>query len=102
MIKAVARDANGPMVILGLSGENVTRLMADEPILVDLAELGLAPLRIAIIGGRTETDIVWQLSRQYGPMPFTCPVCRHTSHHPADRKYGYCGHCHDYTASPEA
>lgn len=67
MIKAVARDAAGqPLVILGLSGENMTRLMADEPILINLADLGLPPLRIAIVGGRTETDIANQLSQQYG------------------------------------
>lgn len=67
MIKAVVRDTTGqPLVILGLSGENMTRLMADEPILINLADLGLPPLRIALIGGRTETDIADQLTRQYG------------------------------------
>jgi hypothetical protein len=37
-----------------------------------------------------------------GPSSFTCPVCGRTSHHPMDRKYGYCGACHDYTGTPEA
>lgn len=74
VIKAVGRDAAGqPVVILGLSGENVTRLMADEPILINLAELGLAPLRIAIIGGRTEETIAAQLAQHYGPLPTTPP-----------------------------
>lgn len=33
-------------------------------------------------------------------MPFTCPRCSRTSHHPADERFGYCGNCHDFTASP--
>lgn len=67
MIKAVVRDPFGkPTVILGLSGENMTRLMADEPILINLADLGLPAQQIAIIGGRTEADIAAQLTAQYG------------------------------------
>lgn len=100
MIKAVLRDRTGPVVLLGLSGENVTRLMAGEPILVNLAELGLPPLRIALTGGRTEADIMQQLEQQYGPLPFTCPRCSKTSHHPDDKRYGYCANCHDYTGAP--
>jgi hypothetical protein len=100
MIKAVLRDRQGPVVLLGLSGENVTRLMADEPIHVDLAELGLPGLRIALIGGRTETDIANQLEQHFGPLPFTCPRCTKTSHHPDDKRHGYCANCHDYTGTP--
>jgi hypothetical protein len=66
VIKAVARDATGPIVILGLSGENMTRLMADEPIVLNLADLGLPAQRIVIIGGRTEADIAVQLTGRYG------------------------------------
>lgn len=98
MIKATARDSTGQaIVILGLSGENMTRLMADEPILLNLADLGLPPLRVLLLGGRTETDIAQQLTQRYGPLPFTCPRCNRTSHHPQDREYGYCANCHDYT-----
>lgn len=101
MIKAVARGPGGqPTVLLGLSGENVTRLMAGEPIAFSLAELGLPPLRIAILGGRTETDIAQQLEQHYGPLPFTCPRCGKTSPHPDDKRHGYCGACHDYTGAP--
>lgn len=101
MIKAVLRTALGqPVILLGLSGENVTRLMADEPIKINLAELGLPPLQIAIVGGRTEDDIAQQLGTNYGPLPFLCPRCRRTSHHPDDKRYGYCAHCHDYTGAP--
>jgi hypothetical protein len=35
------------------------------------------------------------------PQGFTCPRCTHTSHHPLDRRYGYCGRCHEYTGTPE-
>lgn len=35
------------------------------------------------------------------PLPFTCPVCRRTSHHPEDAKNGYCGNCHAFTGTPE-
>jgi hypothetical protein len=100
VIKAVVRDQKGPVVLLGLSGENMTRLMADEPILVDLAQLGLSHLRIALIGGRTEGTIMEQLERQFGPLPFTCPRCSRTSHHPDDKRYGYCSHCHAHTGAP--
>ncbi|MCH5677847.1 hypothetical protein [Streptomyces gilvus] len=101
MIKAVLRTSLGQtVVLLGLSGENVTRLMADEPIKVNLAELGMPPLQIAIVGGRTEADITAQLEQHFGPLPFTCPRCRRISHHPDDKRYGYCGHCHDYTGTP--
>ena len=45
MIKAVSRTGLGePLLFLGLSGENVTRLVAGEPILItsaQMAELGL-------------------------------------------------------------
>jgi hypothetical protein len=78
VIRAVARDALGqPTVILGLSGENMTRLMADEPIVINLADLGLPPQRIVIVGGRTETDIAAQLAQQYGePRPGGTPTSK--------------------------
>ncbi len=62
MIKATGRTGDGkPLVVLGLSGENMTRLMADEPIPVDLGELGLPPMQVLLVGGRTEQAIVEQL-----------------------------------------
>lgn len=62
MIKAAGRTGDGkPLVILGLSGENMTRLMAHEPIRFDLAELGLPPAVVVIVGGRTENDIAGEL-----------------------------------------
>lgn len=63
MIKAVGERAGAPLVILGLSGENMTRLMAKEPIMLDLSELGLPRMTVLIIGGRTEADIESDLRR---------------------------------------
>ena len=59
MIKAAAWNDNGPILILGLSGENMTRLMAGEPIALETQQLhpALPPLKICILGGRTEEDI---------------------------------------------
>ncbi|WP_060879971.1 hypothetical protein [Streptomyces scabiei] len=48
-----------------------------------------------------------QLRREDRPGPrhaarpsFTCPRCTRTSHHPLDRRYGYCSACNDYTGAP--
>lgn len=69
MIKATGKTGDGrPMVLLGLSGENVTRLMADEPIQFDLAELGLPPMVVVIVGGRTE-DAITEKLREAGLLP---------------------------------
>jgi len=44
VIKATGLDDHGqPVLLLGLSGENMTRLMAAEPIKIQCAELGLHP-----------------------------------------------------------
>ena len=65
MIKAASKTALGEhLLFLGLSGENITRLTAGEPIRVttaDMAALGLPPMVIAIHYGRTEEDIVTEL-----------------------------------------
>lgn len=69
MIKAVGRTGLGsPLLILGLSGENMTRLMAAEPISFDLADLGLPPMRVIIVGGRTEDAITGHLA-EHGLLP---------------------------------
>lgn len=62
MSKASGRTGDGtPLVVLGLSGENITRLMADEPIWFNLAELGFSSVEVLIVGGRTEDSIVTDL-----------------------------------------
>lgn len=66
MFKAAGRTAAGlPLLILGVSGENVTRMAAGEPLRVPashLAALGLPPMEIGICYGRTEQDIVTSLT----------------------------------------
>ncbi|MBD3941975.1 hypothetical protein IF188_09735 [Microbacterium sp. NEAU-LLC] len=34
-----------------------------------------------------------------GTPAFTCPKCGRTSHNANDAREGYCGHCHDWTAT---
>ncbi|MBO2461750.1 hypothetical protein [Actinomadura violacea] len=65
MLKATttSKKDGRPLVILGLSGENVTRLAAGEPIIVDMAEMGLPPMEVAIIYGRTEQVILENLRK---------------------------------------
>ncbi len=53
MIKARA----GSLVLLGLSRANVERLMNDQPIRFDGAELGLPGFVFVIMGGETEQAI---------------------------------------------
>ena len=65
MIKAAGKTSLGvPLLLLGLSGENVTRLAAGEPIRVSAAamrELGLPQVEVVLHYGRTEDDIVAEL-----------------------------------------
>lgn len=63
MIKAGGTGANGnPLLMLGLSGEGMTRLMAGEVIrLNDVGKLGLPEMTVVIMGGRTESDITARL-----------------------------------------
>lgn len=76
MLKASGRTGDGrALVILGLSGENMARLMAAEPITFDLADLGLPPTQVVIVGGRTEDDIAGQL-REQGLLPPAPDVTR--------------------------
>lgn len=66
MIKAAGRTGMGdPLLFLGLSGENVTRLTAGEPIhipIADIAGLGLPPMDIVIHYGRTEQAILDEIT----------------------------------------
>ena len=51
----------GDLYVLGLSHENISRLMEDKPILFDLREIGLEG-KMSIIYGITENDIKEQLT----------------------------------------
>jgi hypothetical protein len=65
MIKAAGKTGLGaPLLLLGLSGENVTRLAAGEPIRVtvpQMQQLGLPPMEVIIHYGRTEQAILDEL-----------------------------------------
>ncbi len=62
MIKAVGQVKDGvPLVVLGLSSENFTRLLANEPIAIDMAEMGLPPMQVLIVGRKTEREIAEHL-----------------------------------------
>ena len=59
MIRATGRDKDGnPIFLLGLSGENITRLVAGEPIAIEMAGV-----KISIIYGKTEEDILKDLKK---------------------------------------
>ena len=62
MIKAAGKTGLGlPLLLLGLSGENVTRLAAGEPIRVpaaDMAAAGLPQMEVLIHYGRTVMRVV--------------------------------------------
>lgn len=40
-----------------------------------------------------------EIEQDHQPPEFVCPVCGAESWHPMDRRYGYCGRCHDYTGN---
>ena len=62
MIKAVVSTPNrGNLIILGLSGENVTRLAAGEPIRIPGEQLNIPGTTLVICYGKTEADIVAEL-----------------------------------------
>jgi hypothetical protein len=65
VIKAAIPNALGqPVLFLGLSGENVTRLVAGEPIRItpeQVGHLGLPQMEVVIHYGRTEQAIVDEL-----------------------------------------
>jgi len=66
MIKGAMKTVFGqPVLFLGLTGENVTRLAAGEPIRVSTAqmrELGLPEVEVVLHYGRTEQDILDELA----------------------------------------
>lgn len=58
MIKARARIGGSDAVVLGLTRENIDRLLDNKPIMFDAATLGISEFdRVIIIGGETPDDI---------------------------------------------
>lgn len=67
MLKASAESRDGRnLVVLGLSQNNVDRLVAGEPILMDLAEFG-ADTRLLIFAGSTEEQMTEEFRSMLGP-----------------------------------
>jgi hypothetical protein len=67
VIRASGQLGGRPFMLLGLSGENVARLAAGEPIAFDGDQLGYAG-KVIVVYGRTEADITAQL-REHGLVP---------------------------------
>lgn len=65
MIKAMGTMGGKPLLIFGLSRENVTRLMAQKPIAVNVAALGGPEMTVLLVGGRTEDDIHTELGKHF-------------------------------------
>lgn len=62
MIKARGESGSaGPIIILGLSRDNMCRLLNGQPIDVDMTELGYESGHIMIIGGETEATMQQEL-----------------------------------------
>jgi hypothetical protein len=58
MIKGRGQTKSGePLLLIGLSHENLSRLVADEPIVFDTGPLGLPAMKVAIMAGKTEAEI---------------------------------------------
>jgi len=63
MIKAKLDSPDGPILIFGLSADNIRQLTAGRPIAIDLRELGANHGRVLILYGRTEEVIAAELQR---------------------------------------
>lgn len=78
MITALATSKSGQrMVILGLDGENMTRLMAKEPIHIHLDQTvpgAEITLEIVLMGGRSAQHIVDQLIELGWMSPDLVPI----------------------------
>lgn len=68
MIKAKGKTHEGdPLYILGLSRENMRRLMKGEPIVVDMRKEYGDRAVVIIVGGETEEAIRDELLKHYDP-----------------------------------
>ena len=54
--------------MLGLSGENVTRLAAGEPIYARLENVGFEKMDLVIAYGKTEADVLKDLNELAGKL----------------------------------
>jgi hypothetical protein len=102
VLKAVVQGPDGIRLAVGVYGELGARITSGGVVDIDLTALTRQDVaRLALAAGATRQDVEQQLEHHLGTtLPFTCPRCTRTSHHPLDRRYGYCGACHDYTGAP--
>ena len=63
MILAKIEGTERKMLAVGLSGENVTRLGAGEPILKHLDDVGFEGMDLVIVYGKTEDDAKVDIQR---------------------------------------
>lgn len=57
MLKAVGEVNGCPLLLIGLSEENIRRLQDDQPIVFDTAELGLPPTTVVVAGGHSDETL---------------------------------------------
>lgn len=71
MIKAMAHTAKGDIIVLGISAENVRRLIDGQPILFDPAALHIEPgtpiAGITLFYGETDQELVGLMKELIGP-----------------------------------
>lgn len=73
MIKAKLKGKDGPIIVLGLSHENLRRLKDRKPILFDLSELGIQPsVPVMIFTGKDEDAMRAELAEWF-EMPGETP-----------------------------
>jgi hypothetical protein len=66
VIKAKLSGKDGPVLLFGLSHENLRRLKARQPIHFDLSELGIEPsIPVVIMAGKDEAAIQAELSEWF-------------------------------------
>lgn len=68
MIRARVDLGGKATVLVGLSGENVARLLAGEQIMVNMEEMGVPGIQVVIMYGKTERHIAGELE-QHGLLP---------------------------------
>lgn len=92
MLNAAGRTSDGrPLLMLGLTGENITRLMAGEPIYLEAKAptYGLPAMQVMICGAKTELDLIDGL-RSSGLVPPCCPDHNHHCEPPSELCCGQC------------
>lgn len=58
------KDDGAPIVILGITDENVTRLLAGDPIGLDLSELELPSIKVFVFHGKDEQALMEKFEEQ--------------------------------------